>query len=206
MSFAIQSTALRLNKRYAPNSNFPPVFLLSDDEKQPDVRPFLSKLPKGSAVLVRSRSALKRRQHIRQLRIPCRKLGLRLMVADDWKLAVAYHLDGVHFPEQRLKKFRFNQGRLRKPYPDFLITCSAHTLNSLVLAQNCGVKGVFISPIFPTTSHKAAKTLGRWRLAYHLSKCPNNIGAVGLGGINEHTIKQLRNCRLSAIAGISGLI
>jgi len=150
MSSYLLRLAQRLNSRYAPKDGFPPVFLMGDDEKLPDLHPFLTDLPKGSAIIIRSRSRHRRLDQIRGLKTPCRRFGLKILVADDWALAVSHHLDGVHLPGNRLKKFRFNHGRLRRPYPDFLITASAHSATAIQTARNCGVCGVFLSPIFPT--------------------------------------------------------
>jgi len=206
MSSYLLRLAQRLNSRYAPKDGFPPVFLMGDDEKLPDLHPFLTDLPKGSAIIIRSRSRHRRLDQIRGLKTPCRRFGLKILVADDWALAVSHHLDGVHLPGNRLKKFRFNHGRLRRPYPDFLITASAHSATAIQTARNCGVCGVFLSPIFPTTSHPNGKSLGRWRLHDHITKTTPTLGAIGLGGLNTKTAPALQNTRLCAFAGISGLL
>ena len=67
----------------------------------------------------------------------------------------------------------------RARHPDWIITSSAHSLRALMGAHH--LDAVFLSPVFPTTSHKDAEPLTPLRAAMIASHAP--VPVYALGGI-----------------------
>jgi thiamine-phosphate pyrophosphorylase len=123
----------------------------------------------------------------------CRQRRLTLVVAGDWRLARALraglHLRGGKWPAASPRGWR-------------LITSSAHDQAELRRARMRGAALAFLSPVFPTSSHPAARGLGvaRWsRLAGRAG-----IAVAALGGMDGISARQLP--RRAAGAGAIGAL
>ncbi len=110
-----------------------------------------------------------------QLARLCRARHIPLVVAGNARLAAALHA-GIHLRGGAWP------GLVRPPG---LRTASAHNARELRAARQAGAAVVFVSPIFPTTSHPSARPLGPARCR----------GTYALGGITGATARALpRSC------------
>ena len=96
----------------------------------------------------------------------------------------------------------------QKNFPEkFIFSFSCHNLKSALKAQKSGFDMIFISPIFPTTSHLNTKNMGLKNLAKISLKTKNinylKTAVYALGGINESNILSIRKLNLAGFAAIS---
>lgn len=174
----------------------PPVILLTDQYRLPDPSATLARLPRGSAVIVRHTDPVARRALARKLRPLCRRRRLKLLIANDWRLAAAVRADGVHLAEAAVPR----AGRATWP-AGWLVTAAAHSRAALVRAARAGADLVLLSPVFPTASHPDARTLGPCRFAALAGDAPLPVYA--LGGVNTSNLRRLAGA--SGVAAISAL-
>ena len=168
-----------------------PLVLMTDDRKV-DWAKAVRALPHGSLVVVRAREAKKRRALAQTLQ------GLApLLIADDPSLAAQMGAAGLHLPEIRMKQ----AAHWRARFPHWIITSSAHSLRALMGAH--GLDAVFLSPVFPTASHKGAPALTPVRAAYIAARAP--VPVYALGGITPRNAGLLAPA-FSGIAAISSLL
>ena len=80
------------------------------------------------------------------------------------------------------------------------ITAPVHSVRERIEAERAGVKLLFVSPVFSTSSHIDAKPLGRVRfgLLIRQSKCP----VIALGGMSARRARSLRAFGIYGWAGI----
>jgi len=164
---------------------------MTDDRRADWVRAARA-LPQGSVVVVRARDAGRRRALAEQL------YGLaRLLIADDPGLAENIGAAGLHLPEARMR----DAGHWRARRPDWIITCSAHSLRALMGVAH--LDAVFLSPVFATTSHKGAKPLTPMRAAMIAAQA--QVPVYALGGVTVRNGVLLAPS-FSGIAAISSLL
>jgi thiamine-phosphate pyrophosphorylase len=168
-----------------------PLVLMTDDRKA-DWAAAARALPRGSVVVVRAKDAAKRRALAEELH------GLaRLLIADDPKLAEDTGAAGLHLPEARMRE----AGHWRARHPGWIITSSAHALRALMGAAQ--LDAVFLSPVFPTTSHAQAKPLSAVRAAMIASHAP--VPVYALGGVAARNAALLAPS-FSGVAAITALM
>lgn len=142
-----------------------------------------------------------------------KSLNLKVLIGKNISLAKEVKADGVHFsdfdhlPIESLKKAAFPK--------EFIFSLSCHSLKSVlsVIDSRIGLKNafkpdvIFISPIFPTTSHLGKKSLGIRKLSEISLKTKNRAycgsSIYGLGGVNLSNIPSLRKLNLSGFAAIN---
>jgi thiamine monophosphate synthase len=112
-------------------------------------------------------------------------------------------LDGVHWPENRLRL------RLRSKVGGLVETASAHRGLTIGKAQRLGIRAILISVAFPSQSPSAnrpgaSRFKGAIRLAL-LQRAFPACNLFALGGIRAKTARQLRRSRLYGVALISGI-
>lgn len=222
----------RWRKRRRPKRCLPPLLLLSDPERLADPRPLLSHLPRGSGVLLRpprlpsdsaagpfqdltsSSEALRAERAEARMALykqtlalakdivrACRSRGLIVLIAGDAALARRLHAHGLHLPEARIPR----AGRLRRPWPGFLISAACHHEAALFRAGRAGADLALLSPIFPTESHPGAPALGPLRLAALariLARRYPGLAILALGGISERRAAALSPIAIAGLAGI----
>jgi thiamine-phosphate pyrophosphorylase len=185
-----------LRGRPAP---IPRIWLFTDDQRLPDPRQAVARLPRGRAgVILRHDVDPDRLRLGRDLARICRARRLVLVVAGDVRLARALgagvHLRGGRWPGQiRARGF---------------LTSSGHSLPELRRAARAGAALAFLSPTFATASHAAAPALGplRWSgLATRLRGTHTRMRLAALGGINGLSIRRLPTRALQAVGAIGAL-
>ncbi|MEO5335415.1 MAG: thiamine phosphate synthase [Magnetospirillum sp. WYHS-4] len=191
-------------KRPAAAAGLPRLILMTDAVRLPDALPALRRLPAHEGAVIFRHYGIEGRERIGRLwRAECRRLGLRFLVAGDFALAVRLHADGVHLPEPLVRRLG-GRGRLRRPWPGFLVTAAAHGPAAARRAKILGVDATLVSPVYATVSHPAARVLGVRGLARILGRGKGPVYA--LGGIDAVGAARLRNLPLAGFAGISGIV
>ncbi len=164
-----------------------PLVLFTDDSGR-DWPAAARRLPRGSAIVIRSREA-KRRAALLDVMSPLP--GLKLLVADDPELARG--ADGLHLPQARARE----AAHWRVRHPGWIITASAHSLRALMTLSH--LDAAFLSPVFATASHPGAPPLSAARAAFIAAASP--VPVYALGGVTD------RNAGLLApsFAGIAAI-
>ena len=175
------------------------MILMTDDARLPNPEALLDRLPKGSAVVVRARDPRVLRRRALALRSATRRRGLKLLIANDWRLAHAVQADGIHLSEASWRK--------KAPYwrrharPQWIITAACHRQS--FPKTIVGVHAVLISPVFPTKSHGNGEALGVIRFGQISGHCPYAV--YPMGGVSLGNQRRLFGWPLAGIAGISVL-
>ncbi len=178
-----------------PGAKLPPLWLFTDARRLPDPRPSVARLPRGLAgVVLRHDGEPGRATLGHDLARICRARRLALVVAGDTRLAAALGA-GVHLRAGRWP------GVLRRRH--LLITSSAHGPADLLRAHRAGARLAFLSPAFPTLSHRGVVALGsvRWT---HLARAAR-LHVAALGGIDGAGIRRLPRHICRAVGAIGAL-
>lgn len=184
--------------------DLPPLILVTDKARLPDPIAAIRRLPRGSAVILRHYSALDRPALARRLAALCRRRGVRLLVAGDWRLAAAVGAGGVHLSEAAARRGPMAWGGKSSPHrPGFLVTAAAHSPMALWRAARAGADAALLSPVFPTTSHPGAKGIGATRFAAWCLRAP--IAIYALGGIDPSTARRLEGAGAAGFAALGAL-
>ncbi len=186
-----------LNARAGLSGLLPPLALLTDDERLADPLAAARALPKGSLVILRARDETKRAVLALALLRVAHARDLILVIADDPPLAARIGAHGLHLPEARAREAA--HWRATRPY--WLITAAAHSLHAIHRAHHADA--VLLSPVFATKSHEGAHPLGalRFRVLARHGRKP----VYALGGIDTHTVRQLKDAPAAGIAAIGAL-
>lgn len=166
---------------------------MTDDDRTADWVEAVKALPRGAAVVVRSRDAGKRESVAKSILRAARTRGVLTLIAADVKLAIRLRAEGIHVPEAGIEKM---QGHKRAS-PRWLTTSSAHGARGLTKAALKRADAVILSPIFTTQSHPGAQSLGQVRWAHLRSSVTSSV--IALGGVDENNAKR------AIAAGAGGL-
>ena len=152
--------------------------VLMTDARDADWEGAARRLPYGSVIVVRGRSAKAR------LALAERLHGLApLLIADDPALAAHIGAAGLHLPEKRMRE----AAHWRARFPHWIITSSAHSLRALIQARH--LDAIFLSPVFATASHGHAKALTPVRAAFIAQAA--TLPVYALGGITPRNANLL---------------
>ena len=176
---------------------------MTDSVRLPDPRAAAQRLVPGSAVILRHYDHPDRLTLARELSKICRRRRILLLIAGDWRLAVAVGADGVHLPEGLARRGPPAWGAAVAKRADFLVTAAAHSLPAIQRAEHAGLNAVLLSPVFATASHPGKKGLGPVRFALWCRKA--QIPIYALGGIDSVTFRRLKGGGHAGIAAIGGL-
>ena len=197
------TTLAELSRRLKPpvrRPSLPPLILMTDRERLANPIPVVETLPRGSAIILRHYGDPGRNALALELAAVCRKRGLRLLIADDARLASRVRAHGVHLPETRTRTVR-SGGRLFRR-PGWLVTAAAHSPRAVRRAAQAGVDAVLLSPVFPTKSHPGAAPIGPLRFAAWVRHSPLPVYA--LGGVSVASARRLASSGAVGFAGIGG--
>jgi len=157
-------------------------------------------LPRGSAVIYRAfgdPGALAKGRALRRLAY---RRGVLFLVGADAALAVALRADGVHLPERLAGR----AGTLRALKRRFLVTAAAHSAPAALRARRAGAQALVISPVFPSASPSAGRSLGPLAFAALVRRA--GAPAYALGGVNALTARRLAGSGAVGLAAIEGLL
>ena len=182
-----------------------PVFF-TDRKKILDLENTIKNLPKNSAIIIREYDldAKSREIFAQEIIDLARPLGIKILIGKNFSLAQKLKADGLHFSDFDKIPTQFLQKKL---WPkNFIFSLAAHDLKSVLRLQKLSSDLLFISPIFPTTSHVNTKNLGLKNLAKISFQTKNrsyfapNIYA--LGGVNLENLKSLRKLPIQGFGAI----
>ena len=187
--------ARQLNARHGRGCA-PALILMTDDAREADWPSAVRALPPGSAVIVRHRDARAREDLARRLRPICAVRRIKMLIADDARLALRVRADGVHLPEKHVGRV----DALRALHRHWFVSTSAHNVRAMRAAARADA--VLIAPAFPTASHPGRPALGPLRVAALAAQ--TRAAAYALGGIDATSIQRLSAARLGGVALIGG--
>lgn len=116
----------------------------------------------------------------------CHRCSLALAIATDVDLARTIRADLVHNPPD--------------PPSDLPFSRSVHSLDEAEAAKTAGAALVFVSPVYPTSSHPGRKPLYR-PMALRIAKAAG-APAIALGGMNAFKSARLEREGFYGWAGI----
>ena len=190
--------AARLNAASAHPAEWPPLALMTDDERLPGPLAAARALPRGSLVIVRARGIGPRAQQTQDLLRIARTRDLVVLVAGDVALAARLGADGLHLSAARAHEIP----NWRAHYPHFRFSAAAHSLVEILRAARCGTDAVFLSAVFRTQSHPGRTALMPLR-ASSIARAVR-VPVYALGGLTADNAGTLSHA-FSGIAAIGAL-
>jgi thiamine monophosphate synthase len=181
--------------------------LFTNRRKIFDFEGVIRNLPKNSAIIIREYDLSKnaREDFAREIFTLAKKRSdLKVLIGKDLALAKKLKADGIHFSDfDKLPLQILN----KKSFPKkFILSFSCHSEKSLLNIRKVNADMVFISPIFPTSSHNEAKTLGVRNLAKITTQNKNRtysrLPLFALGGLNKENLKLLQRLPLQGFGAI----
>lgn len=187
-------------RKYRISEKLPNLLLVTDHKRLEDPLPAIAKLPRGAGVIFRHYEDRGRAGLAVDAMRLARKRNIRLLIGNDWKLAMRIGADGVHFAEGLVHLSLLVRRRGPK---DWIITSAAHGRTAVVAAKMAKVDAILLSSVFPTFSHTDRRLLGvlKFSSLCHFASMP----VYALGGINSRNVKRLSGSSISGIAAISAL-
>ncbi|MBI1360233.1 MAG: thiamine monophosphate synthase [Alphaproteobacteria bacterium] len=180
------AAARRLPPRYTrTGARLPPVFLMSDPDRTPDLPELVAALPRGWGVIYRHFGADDRFETGARLARICRRRRLTLLVSADPDLALRTGADGVHWPETRLHLRRPRLFGARR----IIETAAVHSRSALRRAAQAGVDAAIVSTVFESGSPSASVPIGPERFRRLARTAPLPVFA--LGGITANNAGRL---------------
>jgi len=123
----------------------------------------------------------------------CRKLNIKFILSNNFKLSLKLNLDGAYIPSFN-KRFE----HLAYSYPkNFLILGSAHNLKEIRTKEIQKVKSIFISSLFK--QNKNFLGINKFKILNNYTKKK----IIALGGVSKTNIKKLNLLSCFGFAGIS---
>jgi thiamine-phosphate pyrophosphorylase len=174
---------------------WPPLVLMTDDDRLPDPLPAAEALPRGSMVIVRARDTAHRAKLAAAILRIARTHRLIVLIAGDASLAARLSADGLHLPETKAH----TAAHWRARYPRWRITTSSHG----AIRTPDTVDAVLLSAIFPTRSHDSRDALGAIKANIIAAQIRKPVYA--LGGITPTNAARLSSA-FTGIAAIGALI
>lgn len=170
------------------SNRLPSRWFLTDARLGNAVWDAIGALPRDVGVIVRVKDLARNMALARKLIAACRKRRLTVLLAGPVPLALRLGANGAHLPEAETRR-----GGNRRPRAGFHLTAAAHSRPALLRAERLGVDAVFLSPVFPTRSHPAARTLGPVR--FGLLKQGLRVRVAALGGMDDAAARRLAPLR-----------
>lgn len=164
----------------------PRTWLVTDERQGDRLLPAIGRLPPRSGILFRHYSLAphERRSLFAAVQAMTEPRQCMLLLAGAPELARAWGADGWH-----------GWG----PGPG-LHSASVHNLRELRRAEAQGAAFLFLSPVFPTRSHPAGKTLGPRGFADLAAKARRPV--IALGGVSPRTAPGLMRLGAHGWAGV----
>ena len=173
----------KYNKMKLPN-----LWLFTDSLKTLKPIELSKRLPKKSGLVIRHYNSknktiiLKDILHIKKRRM------FTVLISGKYKRGL--NIDGNHSPQWASPVNNDNK----------ITSMSFHHAKNLRKSINLKADIIFISPVFPSTSHKNKQCLGVIKLGLMARLFKKHV--IALGGINNKNITRLRSLPISGCAGI----
>lgn len=179
--------------------NLPPLFFITEKDRQKDTLAIISMLPVGAAVILRDYNIKERESLGREIKKICLKRKLKFLVAGDFHLAKKLKADGMHFSERNFRQAEI----IKRRNPKFLITTSVHKKISIKKYNKNIADGILLTPLFKTASHPDRKPFGA--IKFNLIAKESKLPVIALAGINHSNISIIRNVCAHGVSLVSGL-
>ena len=148
---------------------------------------------KNTTIIYRNYGKIDNVKEIIKLKEFCKKNYLKLILANNIKLAIKLKINGVYLPS-------FNQKYSHLSYSfkkDFVLLGSAHNIKEINIKNKQKVKRIFLSSIFK----KNENYLGLNKFKNYINNSENKF--VALGGITKRNINKIKLTSAVGFAGIS---
>jgi len=171
-----------------------------------DFAKVIKNLEKNSAIIIREYDLPKqdRKDFAKKIFALAKSRGdLKILIGKDLDLAHELKADGVHFSDFDKLPLQIRQKNFRKK---FILSLACHSFKSLLRAQKLKPDMIFISPIFPTSSHIGAKIFGvrnLAKIAVQNKKLKYSLGNIyALGGITKENVGMIKKLPLRGFGAI----
>lgn len=171
--------------------------MLTDERNGGAEKEWLPHLPKNTWVIIRAKTMGQRIALLRALKkARGKRHDIKLLLSVDAKQAQRLGADGVHYPEQALR-------RSMPSLPAHLLqTTTVHNIAAKWHAEKrIPAATRFIAPILPTPTHPDAKTMGWFFARRHISL--GTAPHYALGGMEYNSLIKARCCGFIGIAGVT---
>ena len=193
----------RMRRRRTPGFDLCPLVFLTDGERAPDpagiVASWATPLARATMVIFRHYDHPDRAEIGTRLARVCHARGIPLLVAGDPKLMKALRAAGIHWPDGLMRR----RGTETRAAGRHITTAAAHDARGLRRASLAGVDAIFLSPVFPTSSHAERTPLGRLRFAALVRSV--RVPVYALGGMDDRTAQSLIGSGAAGLAAIGAL-
>jgi len=152
-------------------------------------------LPKNVGIIYRNYESEINSQQISEIKNFCRKLGKKIYLANNVKLAIKNNLDGAYIPSFDKNLIYKVISKKRK----FLIMGSAHRIDEIKIKEKQGVDLIFLSPLFLTKNYQKNLGIIKFNLLSKISKKP----IIALGGIRKYNLKKIKLIKAIGFSGIT---
>ncbi len=165
-----------------------PRIWLMTDEREPDVLGAIARLPRQSGIIFRHYATpqLERRALFRAVLKAARRYRHVVLLAGEPGQAGQWGADGAHD-----RSARASMG---------LRTMAVHSAKERALAVRTAADLIFVSPIYPTSSHPGRRALGAVRMG--MVAGPRRARTIALGGMTQQRFRALHAFGLYGWAGI----
>ena len=172
--------------------SWPSTWLLTDERQGDALWPALRKLPRGSGVIVRHYTLTggERQVFLKRICRIARSRGLVLLLAG--ALDRSMGADGLYLGSPAMKDSRVK------------MAIGVHDLKEIREAERARADLVLLSPLFPTRSHPARRSLGIPRFAA-LAKA-THLPVIALGGVDARHARLVNRIGAHGWAGIDAFI
>ena len=176
--------ALKGNKKLKTAS----IWLFTDTIKTPNPIQIAKSLPFKAGIVIRHYESKNKDSIIKNILNIKKRKDLTILIAGKYRRILS--MDGNHLPQW----VNYNNKEHK------MVSISVHTAKDIRKSINVKADLVFISPVFPSSSHKSKHHLGVIKLGLLARLFKKDV--IALGGINNKNIARLRSLPISGCAGI----
>ena len=169
---------------------------MSDPQRGGDPLEVVKSLPQGSIMIFRHYQEKKRALLAKKVLLKCHQKKILCLIGGDIQLALKLNADGIHLPEDHLKKI----GQRPKVHKNMLITAATHSFKMVRRAYTLKIDAAILSPVYKTKSHPETPAIGRLQFASICNR--SKIPIIALGGIGSDETLNLMYAGAFGIAGI----
>ena len=154
----------------------------------------INKLDKKTIIIYRNyRQNLKNLSLLRELKILCKKKNLKLILSNNFKLALSLKLDGAYIPSFNKSVAHLNYSL----HKNFITIGSAHNIKEIRIKEIQKVDQIVLSSLFK----KNKNYLGLYRFKTLKKLTKKNV--IALGGITKNNKKKIKLLNCNSFAGIT---
>jgi len=154
----------------------------------------INKLDKKTIIIYRNyKENFKNLSLIKEFKNFCKKKNLRLILSNNFKLALNLRLDGVYIPSFNKSLSHLNYSL----HKNFITIGSAHNIKEIRIKERQAVDQIVLSSLFK----KNKNYLGLYRFKTLKNLTKKNV--IVLGGITKNNQKKIKLVNCNSFAGIT---